>query len=467
MLCNRGGYKMYELDFSKPQHVHFIGIGGISMSALAELLLSRNFKVSGSDGSASALTAHLESLGARISIGQSASNIEDDTDVVVYTAAIHPDNPEYAEAVRRGLPMMSRAALLGQLMKQYELPLAVAGTHGKTTTTSMVSEILMHCDTDPTLLVGGILDSIGGNLRKGSDKYFVAEACEYTNSYLEFFPKVSIILNIEEDHLDFFKDLEDIRNSFRRFADLLPEDGTLIINSDIERLDEFLSGLKCRVITFGHAASSDYHAEDIGYDSSGHPFYTLCHGNEKFKVSLGVVGEHNVYNSLAAIAAAELFGLDRVKTLEALKDFSGTERRFEIKGNIGGIKIIDDYAHHPSEIASTLKAMEKYPHNKLWCIFQPHTYTRTKAFLHEFAAALKAADTVILADIYAARETDTLGVSSKDIAELINAAGGNALYFSYFDDIENYLLQHASDGDVILTMGAGDVYKIGEHLLGK
>ena len=215
-------------------HIHFIGIGGISMSGLAQIMLKKGFKVSGSDGSASALTAHLERLGAHITTGQSASNIEDDTDVVVYTAAIHPDNPEYAEAVRRGIPMLSRATLLGQLMKQYELPIAIAGTHGKTTTTSMVSEILMHCDTDPTLLVGGILGSIGGNLRVGSDKYFVAEACEYTNSYLEFFPKVSVILNIEEDHLDFFKDLEDIRRSFRAFAELLPEDGTLIINSDID-----------------------------------------------------------------------------------------------------------------------------------------------------------------------------------------------------------------------------------------
>ena len=467
MLCDRGGYKMYHIDFSKPQHVHFIGIGGISMSGLAELLLSRKFTVSGSDGTASELTAHLESLGARISIGQSASNIEDDTDVVVYTAAIHPDNPEYAEAVRRGLPLMSRATLLGQVMKLYELPIAVAGTHGKTTTTSMISEILLSCDTDPTLSVGGMLSSIGGNFRVGGGRYFVAEACEYTNSYLEFFPKVSVILNVEEDHLDFFKDIDDIRRSFRAFAELLPEDGTLIINNDIDNVRELTDGLKCRVITFGHDSSADYHAEDIGYENSGHPYYTLCHGDERYKVTLGVVGEHNVYNSLAAIAAAELFGLDRARTLEALKAFTGTGRRFEIKGNIGGIKIIDDYAHHPSEIGATLKAMEKYPHNHLYCIFQPHTYTRTKAFLMEFAEALKVADTVILADIYAARETDNLGVSSKNIADLINAAGGNALYFSYFDDIENYLLEHAEDGDVILTMGAGDVYKIGDHLLGK
>ncbi|MCR4584280.1 MAG: UDP-N-acetylmuramate--L-alanine ligase [Lachnospiraceae bacterium] len=458
---------MFQLDFSKPQHVHFIGIGGISMSGLAELLLSRGFNVSGSDGSASGLTAHLEKLGARISIGQSASNIEDGTDAVVYTAAIHPDNPEYAECVRRGLPLISRATLLGQVMKLYELPIAVAGTHGKTTTTSMISEILLNCDTDPTLSVGGILSSIGGNFRVGGDKFFVAEACEYTNSYLEFFPKVSVILNVEEDHLDFFKDLADIRRSFRAFAELLPADGTLIINNDIENVNELTDGLKCRVISFGHDAAADYHAEDIGYEASGHPHYSLCHGNEKYKVDLGVVGEHNIYNSLAAIAVSDLFGLDREKTLDALKRFTGTGRRFEIKGRIGDISIIDDYAHHPSEIAATLKAMEKYPHEKLWCVFQPHTYTRTKAFLHEFADALKTADTVLLADIYAARETDDLGVSSKNIADLINASGGNALYFSYFDDIENYLLRNAGAGDVILTMGAGDVYKIGDHLLGK
>ncbi len=458
---------MYQIDFSKPQHIHFIGIGGISMSGLAELLLSKGFKISGSDNNASPLTAHLEDLGARVAIGQNALNIDDDTDLVVYTAAVHPDNPEYAEAARRGLPLITRAALLGAVMKLYDIPVAIAGTHGKTTTTSMISEILMLCGTDPTLSIGGILPSIGGNFRIGSGHHFVTEACEYTNSYLEFFPKISIILNIEEDHLDFFRDIDDIRHSFRRFARLLPADGTLIISGDIANVDEITDGLPCRVIRVGHDAANDYHAEDISYDENGHPSYTLCGPDGRFEVSLGVPGEHNVYNSLAAVALSELLGLDREKMLTALKNFRGTGRRFEIKGRIGdGITVIDDYAHHPTEIAATLAAMEKYPHKQLYCVFQPHTYSRTKAFLDDFAKALCKADNVLLAPIYAARETDNLGVSSKDIADRINAAGGRALSFSYFDDIENYLLEHADIGDVILTMGAGDVYRIGDALLG-
>ena len=459
---------MYQIDFGKPQAIHFIGIGGISMSGLAEILLREGFEVTGSDAQETALTRHLAAAGAAVFYGQRAENITDKTEVVVYTAAVHPDNPEYAEAVRRGLPMMSRADLLGQMMKNYKEAVAIAGTHGKTTTTSMVTEILLAADADPTISVGGILPSIGGNIRAGSSDLFVTEACEYTNSFLSFFPTMEVILNVEADHLDFFKDLEDIRHSFRLFAEKLPAEGLLVINSDIGHYEEISGGLPCRVVTFGHGEDSDFRAENIVYDEFARPSFTLVeHGRETVKIQLGVPGEHNVYNALGAICAARALGISHEAIQAGLQSYTGTDRRFEKKGEMHGVTIIDDYAHHPQEIAATLAAAKNYPHKKLWCVFQPHTYTRTKAFLDEFAQALSAADEVVLAEIYAARETDTLGISSRDIAERIEKRGGKVHYFPTFDEIETFLLQNCAQGDLLITMGAGDIVKVGERLLGK
>lgn len=459
---------MYQLDFSRPCPIHFIGIGGISMSGLAEILLREGFTVSGSDAHEGDLTRRLTEHGALVFYGQRAENIPEETQVVVYTAAIHPDNPEYAAAVDRGLPMLSRAELLGQMMKNYRNALAVAGTHGKTTTTSMVTEILLAAGADPTVSVGGILHSIGGNIRVGCADLFVAEACEYTNSFLSFFPTLEIILNIEEDHLDFFRDLADIRHSFRLFAERLPEDGLLIINEEIPNREEICEGLSCRVLTFGRSAESDYSAAEIVYDRLACPEFTLLKsGKPDGRIRLNVPGEHNVFNALAAIAAAEAMGISAEAIRTDLEGFTGTERRFEKKGEVGGVTIIDDYAHHPHEIAATLKAARNYPHRKLWCVFQPHTYTRTKNFLDEFAGELAKADAVVLADIYAARETDTLGISSRDIAERIRAAGTEVWYFPTFDEIENFLLKNCVPGDLLITMGAGDIVKVGERLLGQ
>ncbi len=459
---------MYQIDFKTPIHVHFIGIGGISMSGLAEILLSRGFTVSGSDSQSSALTKHLESLGAVIYYGQRADNIKDGTDLAVYTAAIREDNPELAEVRGRGIPALSRAELLGQLMRNYQIPIAISGTHGKTTTTSMVSEILLTADTDPTLSIGGILKNINSNLRIGHSEYFVTEACEYTNSYLSFFPKLAIILNIEEDHLDFFKDIHEIRDSFHRFASLLPTDGALIINGDIERLEEITKGLSCKIITFGSTSQSDYYPSDITFGENGCASYVLHRpGGEPEHIQLSVVGIHNVYNSLSAIALSEILGLDTATIKKGLSSFSGTDRRFERKGEIGGITIIDDYAHHPTEIRATLNAAKGYPHKRLVCVFQPHTYTRTKAFLDDFAEALSAVDLVILTDIYAAREKNTIGISSKDLKEKLDALGVKCYYYPLFDDIENFILQNCGEGDLLITMGAGDVVKIGESILGK
>ena len=332
----------------------------------------------------------------------------------------------------------------------------------------MLTEILLAAEKNPTISVGGILHSIGGNIRVGGPELFVTEACEYTNSFLSFFPTMEIILNIEADHLDFFKDLDDIRHSFRLFAQKLDEKGLLIINRDIKNYEEICGGLPCKVVTFGHSAESDYSAAEITYDAFARPAFTVMEqGKKAGTITLGVPGEHNVYNALAAIAAAKALAIPDEAIAEGLLHFTGTDRRFEKKGELNGITIIDDYAHHPQEITATLKAAKNYPHKKLWCVFQPHTYTRTKAFLDEFAEALSAADAVVLADIYAARETDTLGISSADIASRIEKLGSEVHYFPSFEEIEAFLLKNCSTGDLLITMGAGDIVKVGEKLLNK
>ncbi len=458
---------MYKIDFNRPEHVHFIGIGGISMSGLAEILLDEHFTVSGSDTKRSALTDKLEEKGAVIFYEQKASNIMDDIDVVVYTAAIHEDNEEYQAAVAKGLPMLSRAELLGQLMTNYEMPIAVSGTHGKTTTTSMLSMILLEAEMDPTISVGGILPAIGGNIRVGNSEYLITEACEYTNSFLHFFPKISLILNIDEDHLDFFKDLDDIRHSFRKFAELLPADGTLIINGEIDRLDEITGGLPCRVLTYGSDSSFDYSATNVQLDEKGEAsFDYIKNGVFVDRISLSISGSHNVSNALAALAASDVLGIPLETAKAGLVKFHGTSRRFEYKGTFNGVTVIDDYAHHPTEIRATLDAARHYPHREIWCIFQPHTYTRAKALFSEFVDALSGIDHVILADIYAARETDTLGVSSKMIADSIRDGGTDAYYFPSFEEIENFCRENCQEGDLLITMGAGDVTNIGDALIG-
>ncbi len=457
---------MYQIDFQNPISIHFIGIGGISMSGLAEILLKERFRISGSDNQASELTRLLERSGAQISIGQRADNIPDDCDLVVYTAAIHPDNPEFAAAGERGIPMLSRAQLLGQIMANYKTAIAVAGTHGKTTTTSMLASILLAADADPTISVGGILPAIGGNIRVGSSQTFLTEACEYTNSFLEFFPTIGIILNIEEDHMDFFKDLNDIRNSFRRFAGLLPKNGLLILNREIERYEEIAQDLPCPVATFGMDSESDYQACEISYDTFARASFQLVkNGTPILPFRLAVPGAHNVSNALSAIAAADSLHIPMETIQRGLLSFTGTDRRFQYKGEINGFTIIDDYAHHPTEIRATLKAAAHYPHREIWCVFQPHTYSRTKAFLSEFASALSLADHVVLTDIYAARETDTLGISSRTLAAELEKLGTDVHYFPSFEEIEKFLLKKCLHKDLCITMGAGNVINIGENLL--
>ena len=460
---------MYNLDFNTPANLHFTGIGGISMSALAEIMISRGFTVTGSDSHESKITDHLESLGAKIFYNQVAGNISSDIDVLIYTAAIKQDNPELVKAKELGIPLLTRAEFLGQIMLNYPMAIGVSGTHGKTTTTSMLSQIMLEGNTDPTILVGGIMPAIHGNTRVGHSDKLITEACEYTNSFLSFKPNMAIILNVAADHLDFFKDLDDIRHSFRKFAELVPDDGFLVINSDIDNLEYFTDGLKCKVITVGSdPAKSDYSATNIEFDQFAKGSYDLVvNGEKSFHVALNVTGEHNIYNSLAAIAAAHAMGISDENIKAGLTQYGGTDRRFQYKGKVGDVTIIDDYAHHPDEITATIKTAKHYPHKKMWVVFQPHTYSRTKSLLPEFGKALKEADAVVLADIYAAREKDTLGVSSLDVKKEIEKYGTEVHYYPSFREIENFLLESCSPGDLLITMGAGDVVKIGEHLLGK
>ena len=414
------------------------------------------------------ITEKLESHGASIVYGQKAENITDDMDLVVYTAAIHPDNPEFQAIVQKGIPHMDRAELLGQIMSNYKNSIAVSGTHGKTTTTSMLSLIMLAGACDPTISVGGILKDIDGNIRVGRSQNFITEACEYTNSFLKFNPRIELILNVDADHLDFFKDLDDIRHSFRLFAEKLDKDGILIINGEIPELSYFTEGLPCKIITYGLEADDSYTAKNISFNEYACGSYDLYVDGEKLDhITLNVTGLHNVSNSLAAVAAARELGISMEYDKAGLMNFKGTDRRFEYKGEVNGITILDDYAHHPTEIEATLTAAKNYPHRKIWCAFQPHTYTRTKALLKDFGKALSLADHVVLADIYAAREADTGEIHSRDLQAEIQTHGTAADYFSTFKEIENFLLENCSPGDLVITMGAGDIVTVGEELLKK
>lgn len=449
------------------KNIYFLGIGGISMSGLAEILFDKGYTISGSDMKQSSVTDHLTSLGIPVFIGHKKENISDTIDVLVYTAAVKQDNPELMAAKEKNIVIMDRAELLGHIMADYEKSVAVAGTHGKTTTTSMISDILLHANADPTISVGGILPSIDGNTKVGASSYFVAEACEYFDSFLKFNPYIGIILNIEADHLDYFKDIEQIRHSFHAFAKQIPQNGTLVIHYDIEELSSILEGLSCNIITFAiQNPHADWSAENIVHEEDGkNSFDVVFQGTVMGRIHLTVPGNHNIANALCACAAAYALSIEMKDIIQGLNQYSGAHRRFQKKGVLNGITIIDDYAHHPTEIMATLEAAQKIKHNHIWCIFQPHTYSRTKAFLKQFGRAFANADTVLLSDIYAAREKDTGIVHARDLEKELKANGKEVLYFSSFDKIKQYVLKNCKPGDLLITMGAGDVYFIGESLL--
>ena len=459
----------FDLNRIDPKkHIFFIGIGGISMSALAVILHSDGFCVKGSDFKESEVTKDLEESGIKVSIGHDAENIIDPS-LVVYTAAIKEDNPELIKAKSLGIPVIERAVLVGAIMKRYKNAIAVSGTHGKTTTTSMMTEILLAAELDPTVLVGGMLASIGGNLRNGGRNYLVTEACEYCRSFLKFNPTLSIILNVEEDHLDYFKDINDIVDCFSEFAELLPDDGAVVVNFDDEEAILSVKNSKKKIISFGiENKEAMYRAQNITYSHEGCGCFDVLRSGEKImNISLSVPGEHNIKNALSVIAAGEFLEIDRKSIEKGLHSFNGTGRRFERKGEISGVHLIDDYAHHPTEIKATLSAAQNFGDGRVFCIFQPHTYTRSFKLKDEFSQSFKLCHEVILADIYAAREKDTGLISSKDLTDAINKISNNAKYLGDFDSICEYILAEAKAGDVVITMGAGDIYKVGDMMKNK
>lgn len=441
---------------NKLNHIHFIGIGGISMSAIAKVLIHNKSHVSGSDFKASRSTDELISLGADITIGHSADNIKN-PDLVVYTAAISEDNPELKMAREKGIETISRAEMLGRIMQNYSKAISVAGTHGKTTTTSMMSYVLMKACLDPTVMVGGELDILNGNFRIGNSEYFLTESCEYCRSFLSFFPTVGIILNVEEDHLDYYKDLEDIKSAFSDFSALIPKDGILVVCAEDDDAVDSAKSAKCTPVTYGFDRGM-YRAENVSFDDFGYPSFDITKDGERLaSLTLSVVGRHNVLNATAVFAASLAMGIDVNAIKEGLEAYTGTKRRFEKKGYCNGALVIDDYAHHPTEIQTTFDSAKKIKHNTLWCIFQPHTYTRTRALFDDFVKVLSGVDRLILTDIYAAREKDTGLVSSRDLAEKIP----NSIYIPDFKDIADYIKKSAVEGDIIMTVGAGNVVDIG------
>lgn len=454
-------------DFSKYKKVHCLGIGGIGLSAVAEILQDNGHIVSGTDLKPSEITANLERKGMKIFYSHEPENVEG-VDAIVYSAAVSDENPEVIRAKELGIPLYSRAQVLGYLMDHYENSVAICGTHGKTTVTSMTSLILRNADYKPTILVGGNLEQINGNVEIGGNEYFVTEACEYMDSFLQLRPSIGVILNIDSDHLDYFKDMDHIVNSFRTFVDQIPEGGIVIAYGDNPFVKSILKD-RSNKMTYGYSEVNDFYADNVEFDENGYPSYDICRkGNRITRIELSVPGEHNVLNSMAAFVTAAFLGVDFEIIKDTLRDFKGTHRRFDFTGvTEKGVKVIDDYAHHPTEIKATLSAARNVKHNRLWLVFQPHTYTRTKALFDEFVDAFGDADTLILTDIYAAREQDVYNISSYKLYSTMKAKypDRNIFYVKDFEDIVNYIKKVAEADDIVMTMGAGDVYKVGELLL--
>jgi len=432
---------MKDIDLSKIKKAHFAGIGGIGVSAIARMMLAEGKIVSGSDISDSMIIDELRKLGAKIFLGHNADNVADDVDLIVYTPAVTADNPELKKAAEMGMPMLSYPEMLGLISKN-KYTIAISGAHGKTTTTAMIAKILIDAGLDPTVIVGSLLKDQGSNFVAGKSGYFVAEACEYKKSFLNLNPKIIVITNIDNDHLDYYGNLENIKQAFGEFAAKLPEDGYLICDSSDKNLKEIIKSVKSEII--------DYTKEDNNFN-------------------LKIPGGHNIKNAQAAIVVAKILNINEKKALTSLNGFSGAWRRFEYKGKTkNGVLFYDDYGHHPTEIKATLKgARELFGGKKIWCVFQPHLYSRTKLLFDDFGKSFGDADEIILADIYAAREPKDKSINSKMLAEEITRNGGKARYMESFDEITVFLAENAKKGDVVITMGAGDVFKIGEDLLKK
>lgn len=440
--------------------IHLCGIGGVSMRALARLLVHMGAKVQGSDRDDSEAVKKLRAENIPVQIGHSPLNLGD-ASLVIRTAAIPDQNPEIVAARANGLPVLERAQAWGLLMRGYEHAICVAGTHGKTSTTSMLSSVLIDAQLDPTIMVGGELPLIGGSLHIGSTDLFVAEACEYKNSFLNFLPTIAMILNIDRDHLDFFSDTDDIIASFRKFAMLVPEeDGLVVANGENENVLRAIENCGRRVVTFGLGEHCDVHPYCITCKNGFYSFDVINGDQFYCSVTLKVPGEHNMLNALASAAAAIRLGIPGEVFSKGLSDYTGVGRRFEYKGNFQGAMVFDDYAHHPDEIAASLKTARSMDFKRIICVFQPHTYSRTICLFDEFAQALSLADVVVLSEIYAARETNQSGISSRDLAAKIPGS----VFAPTFEDAAAYLRSNAREGDIVFTMGAGTINQLWDLL---
>ena len=448
--------------FFKPgTRVHLAGIGGVSMCPLAEVLAGMGLQVQGSDMSESDTVRQLRAQGIPVAVGHSAENLKDCA-LVIRTAAIHDDNPEIAGAIARGIPVYERAQAWGAIMQHYQNAVCIPGTHGKTTTTSMATHIFMAAQADPTVMIGGTLPLLHSGYRVGRGDTIILESCEYCNSFLNFFPTVAVILNVEADHLDFFKDLADIEHSFHAFADLVPQRGYIISNADDPGAREAVKGLSHPVFTFGIAdPDADCTAHNVAFHDGCPTFDVVIRGETYAHVELHIAGRHNILNSLAAASAAYVLGIPGSAVEEGLATFHGAGRRFERKGTFHGADVFDDYAHHPAELHALLTTAQSMGYERVICAFQPHTYTRTKALFDDFVRELQLPDVTILAEIYAAREKNDIGISSQDLAAKIPGA----VYCSTLDQVADQLAELARPGDLILTVGAGDIFRAGEKLL--
>ena len=454
-------------SLKKYNKIHMVGIGGVSMSGIAEILVNWGFKVTGSNNVENENTQKLENAGIKIFIGHNAENVVG-SDVVVYTAAIKEDNIELKTAKSLRIPTIERADFLGEITRCFSDTITIAGTHGKSTTTSMVSLCFLEDNQDPSIQVGADLSQINGNYRVGNSEHFIIESCEYVESFLKFSPKAEIILNIDNDHLDYFKTFENVKNAFIKYVKLLPDDGLLVVNGDDKNCLDLPKYTNAKSLTYGITNKNvDFFAVNIVFDKDGFPEFDV-YSHEKFyeRIKLHVPGMHNVLNTLGCIALCNEYGISKEAIKTGLAKFTGVGRRFEYKGKVNNASIYDDYGHHPTEIIATAKALMNKQYNESWVVFQPHTYSRTKLLLEDFAKALLNFDNIIVLDIYAARETNTYNISSQDLADKIKSLGKDALFIKDFDECVAYLKSHVKENDIIITQGAGTVTEIGGKLVG-
>ena len=460
---------MKENIFQKYKNVYMIGIGGISMSGIAEILKSYGVNVSGSNNVESKVTDHLLNIGIDVKIGHSAKNIKK-FDLVIYTAAIPKDNPELIKALKLGIPTIERADFVGKMTEFFKESICISGTHGKSTTSSMVASCFLNANLDPTIQIGAELNLINGNYRVGKSDYFILEACEYVDSFLKFHPKTEIILNIDNDHLNYFKTLDNIKLSFTKYVNLLEEDGLLIVNDDDINCKDIYKDCKGKVITYSiKNKTATFYADNITFNDLGYPTFDVYYNNDYYlTITLSVFGMHNISNALSVVALCHSYNLDKDSIIKGLKMYTGVGRRFEFLGSYkDNILIYDDYAHHPTEIETTVNSVKNVKHNKSWAIFQPHTYSRTAEHYQEFGKVLANFDNIIIAEIYGAREQNTFNISEQDIINVIKETNPSAINIMKYDDIVDYLKEHVEPNDLIITIGAGPVNEVGLKLLQK